>query len=224
MENSEESQESAQEVPLSSKTILAIRDEVEKRVEQRENIYWKFGGLFVAVVIVFGAILWKVSLSEVREAVEKQMAEKEVIKARDKIITIEAEAEKANGLVADIQKSMIANQMNFTNRLSEIKQQDSVLLDDDLSKMFMAEPVTNLVDGKKIVMKFDPIPQTVRVILYPPQTFNSLPMAAIGTTNGFALDGRVLTAKSKELTDGIYRILTNHMYNISVEYVRKSRR
>ena len=69
----------SKEALLSDATQLAIRDEVEKRVEQREAIYWKFGGLFVAVVILFFAVQWKVSISEIRETVEKQLAEKGII-------------------------------------------------------------------------------------------------------------------------------------------------
>ena len=35
------------------------------------------------------------------------------------------------------------------------------MLTDDISKLFVVEIVTNLVDGNKIVLKYEPVPQTV---------------------------------------------------------------
>src|SRR2546429_348789 len=116
------SEDSAAKETLDDSIKLAIRDEVEKRVEQRENLYWKFGGLFVALVVLFFAVLWKVSISEIRETVEKQLAENEVVKARDRIMAINSAAEDMNRNLTAISSSMNTNQQSFMERLNEIKQ------------------------------------------------------------------------------------------------------
>ena len=151
----------SKETSLDDSIQLAIRDEVEKRVEQREALYWKFGGLLAVVVALFFTFLWKVSVSEIRETVEKQLAEKEVVKARDRIMAINSAAEDMNHNLIGILSSMNTNQWQFMNRLNEIKQQDNVVLTEDLSKLFVVQTVTNLVDGKKIVLDYEPIPHTV---------------------------------------------------------------
>ena len=63
--------------------------------------------------------------------------------------------------ISNILVSVVSNQQAFTNRLNEIKQQDNVVLTEDLSKLFVVQTVTNLVDGKKIVLDYEPIPHTV---------------------------------------------------------------
>ena len=172
MEKSKHS--SSREINLTDSTKLAIRDEVEKRVEQREAIYWKFGGLFVAVVILFFAVLWKVSVSEIREIVEKQLAEKEVVKAKDRIMAINSAAEDMNRNLTAISTSMNTNQQSFIERLNQIKQQDNialkndVVLKDDFSKLFVIQTITNLNEidaSRKISLDYEPIPQTFNIFM-----------------------------------------------------------
>ena len=157
----------SKETSLDDSIQLAIRDEVEKRFEQRENIYWRFGGLFVVVVALFFTFLWKVSVSEIRETVEKQLAEKEVVKARDRILVINSAAEDMNRNLIAISSSMNTNQQQFMDRLNQIKQQDNVVLTEDLSKLFVVETVTNFYGGQKIVLAYEPIPQTIRLSVGP---------------------------------------------------------
>ena len=163
MENSENS--ASKETLLNDATKLAIRDEVEERVEHRETLYWKFGGLFVALIVLFFAVLWKVSISEVRETVEKQLAEKEVVKARDRIMAINSAAEDINLNLIAISSSMNTNQREFLERLNQIKKQDNVVLAEDISKLFVVETATNFYGGRKIVLNHEPIPQTVRLLV-----------------------------------------------------------
>jgi hypothetical protein len=197
---------------MTDETKLAIRDEVEKRVEQRESLYWKFGGLFAVLVVLFFTILWRVSISEIRETVEKQLAENEVVKARDRIIAINSAAEDMNRNLIAISTSMNTNQQFFMERLNQIKQQDNVVLVDDLQKMFIIQSMTNY-DGRKIVLDYEPIPHTVRI------RFRIEPAYAIRIDSFARLEGstiiftnEALGAWTNEFTSGAAQ----------VEYVRKS--
>ena len=203
---------------MNDATKLAIRDEVEKRVEQREAIYWKFGGLFVAVVILFFAVLWKVSISEIRETVEKQLAEKEVVKTKDRIMAINSAAEELNRNLNTISASMNTNQQWFMERLNQIKQQDNVVFVEDVSKLFVTEIVTNFYDGgRKIILRYEPIPQTVRLFGFNDDRRNQI----------------LLTLDNNAFIEGNTIILTNQfpyfepkslLKSARIEYVRKSLR
>lgn len=206
----------AKEQPLNDSIQLAIRDEVEKRVEQRENVYWKFGGLFVAVVVLFFAVLWKVSVSEIRETVEKQLAEKEVVKARDRISAIKSEAEQMSHSLNEISASISTNQQWFVTRIGQIKQQDNVVLSDDLSKLFVIQTVTNLVDGNQIILDYDPIPHTVRV------TFQQAQLYYDSKYFG-QLDGKTITLNAEGIRN-FSSLATNAANRLGVVYVRKSLR
>ena len=203
---------------------LAIRDEVEKRVEQREALYWKFGGLFAVVVVLFFGVLWRVSISEIRETVEKQLAEKEVVKARDRIMAINSAAEDVNRNLTSISSSMNTNQEQFMERLNQIKQQDNVVFADDLSKLFVVQRVTNLVEGRKIFLNFEAIPQTIHVTIKTPNSTVALPM---WSPVGFSLEGNNLIITNEPVLNTIYNIITNTpsfqaQYQLNVDYVRKS--
>ncbi len=195
---------------------LAIRDEVEKRVEQRESLYWKFGGLFAVIVVLFFGILWKVSVSEIREIVEKQLAEKEVVKARDRIMVINSAAEDMNRNIIAIASSMNTNQQSFIDRLNQIKQQDNVVLVDDIHKLFIIQRVTNLVDGRKILLDYEPIPETVEFSPTSNTVQNLNPLQRFGT-----VDGAII-----ELNPNGLQRFQNPMHNggMSIHYVRKSLR
>lgn len=226
MENSEKPV--SKHVSLDDSIQLAIRDEVEKRVEQRENIYWKFGGLFVVVVALFFTFLWKVSVSEIRETVEKQLAEKEVVKARDRIMEIKSSAETVNQnlnvaavIASNVLNSIIEDRQAFTNRLNEIKQQDNIILVNDLSQFFVSQVVTNLVDGRKIVLNFEPVPETVKLIPFAYTGSYAYSLSRFGYLDGSTI---ALTNNS----DGYYQGLSNpdnlKSKIIRVEYMRKSLR
>ena len=161
---------------------LAIREEIEKEVEKRiqrqEGFYWKFLGLFGGFVAVFAYALWHVQVSELPGVVQKELATQAVTQAKDRIMEIKASAEAVNQNLNDASiavRNALAfvneNQRVFTNRLNEIKQQDNVVLVDDLSKLFVIQTVTNLVDGNKIVLDYEPIPHTVRVTFQTAQLF-----------------------------------------------------
>ena len=199
----------SKETSLDDSIQLAIRDEVEKRVEQRENIYWKFGGLFVVVVALFFTFLWKVSVSEIRETVEKQLAEKEVVKARDRIMVINSAAEDMNRNLVRISSSMNTNQEQFMNRFSEIRQQDNVVLTEDLSKLFVVEKI-GATNFPKLSLGFEPIPQTLKIFLNGTAEFLNWDRV------GF-LDKKIFTFTNKNATNG----LGNDSY-FKFEYVRKS--
>ena len=202
----------SRETSLTDSTKLAIRDEVEKRVEQREGIYWKFGGLFVAVVILFFAVLWKVSISEIRETVEKQLAEKEVVKAKDRIMAINSAAEEMNRNLAVISTSMNTNQQLFMERLNQIKQQDDVVLKDDISKLFVVQTVTNLIDGNKIILDYEPIPHTIGWILQGQDVPYRITLDTFGH-----LEGKTIVVCS----DGFSTRITK---GVKVEYIKKTLR
>jgi len=215
MKNSEGN--AAKEALLSDATQLAIRDEVEQRVEQREAIYWKFGGLFVAVVVLFFAVLWKVSISEIRETVEKQLAEKEVVKAKDRIMAINSAAEDVNRNLITISSSMNTNQQSFMERLNQIKQQDNVVLDGDISKLFVVQIVTNLNEintSMKISLEYEPIPQTFNIFYNNNHTpFGSLNVLGYLDKNTFVFTNKTLHFSPNGGIDFL-----------QIEYVRKSLR
>jgi hypothetical protein len=210
------SEDSNSQEGLSDSIKLAIRDEVEKRVEQRESLYWKFGGLFVAIVVLFFAVLWRVSLSEVRENVEKQLAETEVVKAKDRIIAINSSAEDMNRNLIAISSSMNSNQQQFIERLNQIKRQDNVVLAEDLPNFFVVQRITNLIDGRKIVLDYEPIPETVRI---PPCPFD---LSQLGYVDGKTI---VLTNNSGDsYFQGIANPDNLKIGIFHVEYMKKSLR
>ena len=208
----------SKETSLDDSIQLAIRDEVEKRVEQRDALYWKIGSLFVALVVLFFAVLWRVSVSEIRETVEKQLAEKEVVKARDRIMAINSAAEDMNHNLIAISSSMNTNQQHFMERLGQIKKQDNLVLMDDFSSFFVLQSVTNLINGQKIVMDYDAIPQTVRIVIGTPANWSII------YVNGFYMEGNNIVVTNNAYLNTINSIITNSQYPLSVEYVRKSLR
>ncbi len=209
MKKTEDSKET-----LDDSIQLAIRDEVEKRVEQRESIYWKFGGLFVTLVVLFFAILWKVSISEVRETVEKQLAEQEVIKARDRIMAINSAAEDMNRNLIAISTSMNTNQQSFLTRLNQIKQQDNVVLTEDLSKLFVVQAVTNLTGGNKIILDYEPIPHTIAL------SFDNAQYKMVDAYGHS--EGKTFIISSEAVKTMADLIVAKQ--NLKIQYVRKSLR
>jgi hypothetical protein len=197
---------------------LAIRDEVEKRVEHSLKIYSQVGKWFVALIGVFIAVfsyaIWKVQMNEVRAQIAKTMAEQKVTEAKDRILAVKSETEaavqKINAAVATVE----TNQQDFLERLAQIRQQDNVVLKDDVSKLFVSQAVTNF-DGKQLILDYEPIPYSIRVF------------AAHGT-----LWASVMVEKMGYVRSNVF-ILTNGGFgdteefrngSARVEYLRKSLR
>jgi hypothetical protein len=178
MENSE-NPNPQEKKSLDDSLKLAIREEIEKEVEKRiqkqEGFYWKFLALFGGFVAVFAYALWHVQLNELPGVVQKELATQEVTKAKDRIMEIKSSVETANQnvnaastMVSNILNSVTDNQQAFTNRLNEIKQQDNVVLSDDISKLFVVQTVTNLNEidaSRKISLDYEPIPQTFNIFM-----------------------------------------------------------
>lgn len=87
----------------------------------------------------------------------------EATKNAQTIALLRAQAQLHSDRISNLTESVQADYTVLTDRFAQIKQQDNVILIDDLSKLFVVETVTALVDGTTIVLKYDPIPQTVRV-------------------------------------------------------------
>ena len=209
----------SKETSLDDSIQLAIRDEVEKRVEQRENIYWKFGGLFAGVVVLFFIILWRVSISEIRETVEKQLAEKEVVKARDRIMAINSAAEDMNHNLIAISSLMNTNQQQFLERLNQIKQQDNVLTVGDLSNLFISEKITNWANGK-LHLSFEPIPGTVKIYL----SDNTVEELYIKNEKFAVFDGTTIVFTNESGGPYLTGYSAGTRASLRVQYVRKSLR
>jgi len=108
----------------------------------------------------------KAQLSEVRTQIAKELAEQKVIEARDRILAMASESEVANQRVKDVSASMNTNYQDFVERLTQIKQQDNIVLKNDLSKLFVTQTGTNF-DGQKLVLDYEPIPYSIKI--YSPQ-------------------------------------------------------
>ena len=101
--------------------------------------------------------------------------------------------------------------------LNQLKNQDDVIVSEDLPKLFVVQAVTNLVDGNKIVLDYDPIPGSIRF-----RMFNTPFLMDVGF-NGF---GSVLNNRSITLTNPVVAkqfiadAASNH---VAVEYFRASK-
>lgn len=222
MENSENPTPEEKKV-LDDSLKLVIREEieneVEKRIRKQEGFYWKFLALFGGFVAVFAFALWHVQLSELPGVVQKELATQAVTQAKDKIMEIKSSAEAVNqnlndtsAAVSNIVASVNANQQAFTNRLKEIKQQDNVVLADDLPKLFVIQTVTNLVDGQKIILDYEPIPHTVGLVFW------GSPLKASVDRFGH-LEDRTIVLNAEGL-----RGFSTPSNTMQIEYIRKSLR
>jgi hypothetical protein len=85
------------------------------------------------------------------------------------------------------------------------------VLVDDLQKMFVVQAVTNLVDGNKIILDYEPVPNSVKF------TFNKAQYDIRLDFFG-KLEGQTFTFKPEQVS-GFTGLMTNEF---KVEYVRKS--
>ena len=212
-----------------------IEKEVEKRIQKQEGFYWKFLALFGGFVAVFAFALWHVQLNELPGVVQKELATQEVTKAKDRIMEIKSSVETANQnvntaatAVSNILNSVSGNQQAFTNRLNEIKQQDNVVLNSDLEKLFVVQRVTNLVEGRKIILDYEPIPQTIHIVRRDSNFITT--SFQMWEPEGFWLEGNALVSANAPVLQSINAIITNTsplvqtQIQINVEYMRKSLR
>jgi len=107
---------------------------------------------------------------------------------------------------------MNTNYQDFVERLTQIKQQDNIVLKNDLSKLFVTQTGTNF-DGQKLVLDYEPIPYSIKI--YSPQILvPCLLMENWGYLNGksFIFTNEGVGHVANTLRDGTARI----------DYVRKS--
>lgn len=124
-----------------------------------------------------------------------------------------------NQIPASINTNVI---VPFGNRLEQLKQQDNILLVDDLPKLFVRELVTNLVENNTIVLNYEPIPSTVKIYCYniPNSVFwRFYPLDQCGYCQRTSI---VFTNLSPTFTAQVI----NHIQTdgIVIEYLRKSLR
>ena len=141
------SDEKSQKVELSEKVELAIRDEVEKRldhpsgefvkfieaeVERRVSFrvkqYKKLAWVTVAFLIAVAAIVYHQSIVEAGREAIRQVAGTEAVKAAQRVIAlaevVERQSQRVNGLAAN----MATNYDDFTQRLEQLQKKDNVVL------------------------------------------------------------------------------------------------
>ncbi len=197
---------------MDDKTKLAIRDEVETRVEKLETTYWKFGGLLVAIIAFFCFLLWRAQINEVRRMVAEEISKEKVKESIDFINTKKSEAVLASESIKSSAELVKKNETEFLNRLAGIKGADNVVLGDDLSKIFVSQVVTNAEGDNKIQLYYEPIPHTI-VLRF---NTNGVPLERFGTLMGQTILLNPLGAR-------VYaRFVTNN--TLHVEYVRRSLR
>jgi hypothetical protein len=107
----------------------------------------------------------------------------------------------------------------LSNRPPQSNQQDSAVVPDNLSKMFILERVKN-ISGNSITLDYEPIPQTVKI--RERGRLSNRPVLS-----DFKLEGRTLTFNSfnwpgnPDLTNATVAVFTNDADALTIEYVRK---
>lgn len=138
-------------------------------------------------------------------------------KLNDFVTTVQTTADTVNSSLSQIPSSIDTNVIvPLGNRLEKLKQQDNILLVDDLPKLFVRELATNLVDNNTIILNYEPIASSV--IIY----------GGSGIARIFFLEnygycqgrGIILTNLTPVLTSQVL----NHIQNggVEIEYIRKS--
>lgn len=169
-----------EKVSLDDSVRLKIREEVEQAVEkraknhetlleQRERYYTiiiSIIGAFFSTIAIIMAGFFGYRAIEMPRLIESKFTDTGVSNAITAVLNVETNALLKQQALNQLVDSAMEKQQAFTNRLNEIKQQDNVVLAEDLSKLFVVQIVTNLVDGNKIVLNYEPIPHTVRVVAF----------------------------------------------------------
>jgi hypothetical protein len=86
----------------------------------------------------------------------------------------------------------------------------------DLAKLFVSQPVTNLFDGNRIILNYDPIPQTVKVIVNGPDRTVDL--------RGYSLNGTTILFTNQPSINTINSLFKDSGpgWSLTVEYVKNS--
>jgi hypothetical protein len=142
-----------------AKLLKIIEEEVEIRVERRVKYYRTMLFIFGAFFSIVAAVFWERSEDNISKRIETELSAEPIIQAKRMIIAASndvfntAQTVFATGADAEV----------FKSRLAAISQQDNVLLADDFASLYVTEFVTNY-DGGRILLKYDPIPQTIRFV------------------------------------------------------------
>ncbi len=193
-----------------------VEDEVKRRVADKEKWYRAYAIIASLALTSILFVWYHATLATVGEKVVEQLAEKRVTEARDRIMKLDTDVQDRSLRVSNLTESVQANYTVFANRLAQIKQQDNIILMDDLPKVFVIETVTALVNGTTIVLEHDPIPQTVILSI-------SSPLLPLPYWRGSRLEGRTIDF-TNNLSVNPYSLtnaLTHH--TLTVEYVRASK-
>ena len=92
---------------------------------------------------------------------------------------------------------------------------------DDISKLFRIDTITNVVGGKQIVLDYEPVPQTVKIMARSPD--RSAPISA--DEAGFSVAGKTITITNQLLLNSVMSLLHDSPgWSLQIEYARKSLR
>jgi len=222
-----ENQVAPEKKTLDDSFKLLVREEVEKEVEKRiarqEWFYWKFLGGFVIAAGLIAFAFWQVEISKIPAEVEKQLAEKEVINAKDRIMEIKSSVENANQSV-NFAATAVSNAMfivegncqAFTNRLNDLIKQDGILLNKDFSKFFVNQTITNF-DGQRFLLDYEPIPFTLEFHCYDKEFEGDL-----NRMEGFHIDGKAIVCDVNYYRTNLFYRGFLSQNGLKVKYVSKS--
>ena len=109
-------------------------------------------------------------------------------------------------------------------RLEQLKQQDNIVLIDDIQKLFVRELVTNLVDESSMVLSYEPIPSTVKIYAFVQNPGSGAITRYFLLENYGYCQGRSVYFTNKPPT--LVSQVLSHVQNggVNVEYVRKNLR
>lgn len=113
---------------------------------------------------------------------------------------------------------VIKDSQDVSNRLAELNKQDNVLVSEDLQKLFIRQSVTNLVDGNKILLDYDPIPRTVQMIMNQGAIYE---IEAFSNQCRCYLEGRTIVFTSNEFANAFLDLGKTGRLNIG--YMRASK-
>jgi cell division protein FtsL len=112
--------------------LKTIENEVEKRVVARVKQYRTLAWVVGTAIVIFATVFWKVSLSEVRNEIERLLSETEASKAKDRIVALRSNAEEQGRSLDRILDTAKNQEIDFTSLLTRIKATNNIVLKDDL--------------------------------------------------------------------------------------------
>lgn len=138
------------------------------------------------------------------------------------LVVTKSNAETINSNLSQIPSSISTNvYVPFANRLEQLKNQDNILLADDLPKLFVRELVANLVDESSMVLSYEPIASTVKIYSYQNPGNNSFQRFYLLENIGYC-QGRTIYLTNKP--PAFVSQVVSHVQNggVYIEYIRKS--